>query len=124
MWRALPALILTDLRLALRMRTVVFFNYLFPLMFFFAFAEFLDAHGEACAQVAGMVLVIGILGNGLWGAGMRLVQEREANILRRFCWPPWSPAGCCTCRRWRCSARWRTGFTGCRCPPAGSPCWC
>ncbi len=91
MWRALPALILTDLRLALRMRTVVFFNYLFPLMFFFAFAEFLDAHGEACAQVAGMVLVIGILGNGLWGAGMRLVQEREANILRRFRVTPISP---------------------------------
>ena len=27
---------------------------------------------------------MGILGNGLWGAGMRSVQDREANILRRF----------------------------------------
>src|SRR5581483_8732619 len=31
-----------------------------------------------------MVLVIGILGNGFFGAGIRAVAEREANILRRF----------------------------------------
>ena len=91
MLRSLLALIRIDLRLALRARTVIFFNYLFPLMFFFAFAEFYGAKGNSVSQVVSMVLVIGILGNGLWGAGMRLVQEREANILRRYRVTPISP---------------------------------
>ncbi len=38
-----------------------------------------------------MVLIMGILGNGLFGAGMRAVQEREQNILRRFKVAPISP---------------------------------
>ena len=38
-----------------------------------------------------MVLVIGILGNGLFGAGMRAVQEREENILRRYKVTPITP---------------------------------
>ena len=38
-----------------------------------------------------MVLVIGILGNGLFGAGMRAVQEREENILRRYKVAPITP---------------------------------
>ena len=37
------------------------------------------------------VLVIGILGNGFFGAGIRAVQEREQNILRRFKVAPISP---------------------------------
>ena len=40
--------------------------------------------GATIAMVVTMVLVIGILGNGFFGAGMRAVQEREQNILRRF----------------------------------------
>ncbi|MFN0172800.1 MAG: ABC transporter permease [Bryobacteraceae bacterium] len=91
MLRSLLALIRIDLQLALRARTVIFFNYLFPLVFFFAFAEFYGAKGNSVSQVVSMVLVIGILGNGLWGAGMRLVQEREANILRRYRVTPISP---------------------------------
>ena len=39
-----------------------------------------------------MVLVIGVLGNGLFGAGMRAAQERETNILRRYKVTPISPA--------------------------------
>ncbi|MDR3704022.1 MAG: amidohydrolase family protein, partial [Candidatus Sulfopaludibacter sp.] len=39
----------------------------------------------------GTVLTMGILGNGLWGAGMRAVQEREQNILRRYKVTPISP---------------------------------
>jgi len=38
-----------------------------------------------------MVTVIGILGNGLFGAGIRAVQERETNILRRYKVAPISP---------------------------------
>ena len=55
-----------------------------------------------------MVVVIGVLGNGLFGAGIRAVQERELNILRRVTrwrlsrllrswWPPWSRAGSSSC---------------------------
>lgn len=40
--------------------------------------------GGVITQVVTMVSVIGILGNGLVGAGMRAVQERENNILRRY----------------------------------------
>lgn len=87
--RAYLEFIRTDLLLALRNRSVLFFNYLFPLIFFFAFAEFLEAGrgedpGTGIIYVVNMVLLLGILGNGLFGAGMRTVQERENNILRRF----------------------------------------
>ena len=87
------ALIRNDLRLALRDRAVIFFNYVFPLIFFFAFGGL--AHAERSAGSATLVvtsvLVIGVLGNGLFGAGMRSVQDREAGILRRFKVAPVSP---------------------------------
>src|SRR5207248_11162928 len=38
----------------------------------------------AMTQVISMVLIIGVLGNGFFGAGMRAVQDRETNVLRRF----------------------------------------
>lgn len=79
-------LIRIDLMLALRDKSVLFFNYLFPLFFFFAFAALMDV-----TFVVSMVLTLGILGNGLFGAGMRLVQERDNNILRRFKVAPISP---------------------------------
>ncbi len=86
------ALFKSNMRLTLRDRGVLFFNYLFPLIFFFAFAELFHAGvGAGIAYFVSTVLVMGILGNGLWGAGMRSVQEREANILRRFKVTPISP---------------------------------
>ncbi|MBK9170283.1 MAG: ABC transporter permease [Bryobacterales bacterium] len=90
MSRALAALIVVDLKLAFRDKVVIFFNYLFPLMFFFAFAEIFGGR-DTVGQTVTMVLAIGILGNGLWGAGMRLVQERELHILRRFKVTPVTP---------------------------------
>ncbi len=91
--RAYLALIKIDIKLASRDRSVIFFNYLFPLIFFFVFAEMMgSARGGAITNVVTMVMTIGILGNGLWGAGMRAVQEREMNILRRFKVTPISPA--------------------------------
>src|SRR5450631_2935673 len=81
-----------DLKLARRNRAVLFFNYLFPLVFFFVFAQAFSAkQGNIILLVVSMVIVIGILGNGLWGAGMRAVQEREENILRRYKVTPISP---------------------------------
>lgn len=74
-----------NLRLTMRDRTVLFFNYLMPLIFFFMFEQMMHAEqGGMVTQVVGMVLIIGILGTGFFGAGMRSVMDREANILRRF----------------------------------------
>ena len=90
--RVYLALFKNNMRLTLRDRGVLFFNYLFPLIFFFGFAEMFHAGvGAGIAYFVSTVLVMGILGNGLWGAGMRSVQEREANILRRFKVTPISP---------------------------------
>jgi imidazolonepropionase-like amidohydrolase/ABC-type multidrug transport system permease subunit len=90
--RAYLALFKSNMRLTLRDRGVLFFNYLFPLIFFFAFAEMFHAGvGTGISYFVSTVLVMSILGNGLWGAGMRSVQEREANILRRFKVTPISP---------------------------------
>ncbi len=86
------ALIRTNLRLTFRDRTVLFFNYLFPLIFFFVFAQVMHAEqGGMINQVVNMVLTIGVLGGGFFGAGMRAVADREQNILRRFKVAPISP---------------------------------
>ena len=90
--RAYIAFFRNNMRLTMRDRSVLFFNYLFPLIFFFAFVELFHAGtGQGVAYFVGTVLTMGILGNGLWGAGMRAVQEREGNILRRFKVTPISP---------------------------------
>ncbi|MBZ5623093.1 MAG: amidohydrolase family protein [Acidobacteriia bacterium] len=86
------AIFRSNMQLTLRDRSVLFFNYLFPFIFFFAFAELFHAGtGAGVAYFVGTVLTMGILGNGLWGAGMRSVADREANILRRFKVTPISP---------------------------------
>lgn len=86
------ALIGLNLKLALRQRSVIFFNYLFPLIFFFIFGQAMHAErGAAMTVIIAMVLIIGILGNGLFGAGLRAVQDREANILRRYKVTPITP---------------------------------
>jgi imidazolonepropionase-like amidohydrolase/ABC-type multidrug transport system permease subunit len=90
--KAYLGLVRVDLKLAFRNKGVIFFNYLFPLLFFFVFSEMLNAErGGTISYVVSMVLVMGILGNGLFGAGIRAVQEREMNILRRFKVTPISP---------------------------------
>jgi imidazolonepropionase-like amidohydrolase/ABC-type multidrug transport system permease subunit len=80
------AQIKSNLRLMGRDRSVLFFSYLFPLTFFFIFAQAFDAAKSpaAMAQVIAMVIIIGVLGQGFFGAGMRTVQDRETNVLRRF----------------------------------------
>ncbi len=88
------ALITMDLKLLARNKAVLLFQYIFPLIFFFVFAGIFKLgreNGGSPAQVLGMVLTLGMLGNGLYGAGMRMVQDREAGILRRFKVAPISP---------------------------------
>ncbi|MGD0296233.1 MAG: ABC transporter permease [Bryobacteraceae bacterium] len=93
MMKSYLAMAAINLRLTFRDRTVIVFNYLFPLVFFFIFAQLFHAEqGGAIIQVLTMVLNIGILGSGFFGAGIRAVQEREANILRRFKVAPISAA--------------------------------
>src|SRR5467141_3763176 len=61
-------------------------------MFFFVFGYAFDAkQGSASVIVVTMVTTIGILGSGFFGAGMRAVQEREENILRRYKIAPITP---------------------------------
>ncbi|MFN0100945.1 MAG: ABC transporter permease [Bryobacteraceae bacterium] len=74
------------LRLMARDRMALFFGYVFPLIFFFLFAQMFEAGqgGGVAKQVVTSVLIFGVLGNGFFGAGMRAVSDREQNILRRF----------------------------------------
>ncbi len=82
-----------NLRLTFRDRSILFFNYIFPLIFFFIFGQLLHAdQGGVIVLVVTMVLTLGILASGLFGAGMRIVTDREQNVLRRFKVAPISPA--------------------------------
>src|SRR5215472_13644717 len=87
------SLIAIDLKLAARLRAVIFFNYLFPLIFFFIFGMIFRARRDPgmAAYVLTMSLSLGVLGNGLFGAGIRTLQERELNILRRYKVTPITP---------------------------------
>src|SRR3954467_11483200 len=90
--KAFLALTKIDLKLALRNRSVLFFNYFFPLIFFFVFGYSMHAEqGSRIIQVITMVTAIGVLGNGLFGAGMRAVQDRETDGLRRYKVTPITP---------------------------------
>lgn len=90
--KTLLALVTIDLKLALRNRSVLFFNYFFPLIFFFTFGFLMHAEqGTKILQVVTMVFAIGVLGNGLFGAGMRAVQDRENDVLRRYKVTPITP---------------------------------
>lgn len=87
-------LIKIDLKLALRLRTVIFFNYLFPLFFFFGFGTAMSV-GQSLDRVTWLItmsLTFGVLGSGLFGAGIRALQERELNILRRYKVTPITPS--------------------------------
>jgi len=86
------AVIAMDIKLALRLRSVIFFNYLFPLIFFFTFATVLNKEPGAMAFVVTMSITLGVLGSGFFGAGIRAIQERELNILRRYKVTPITPA--------------------------------
>ncbi len=77
--------IISNLRLTLRERTSFFFNYGFPLFFFFMFATLGKAkETNSIAAVLTSVLTIGLLGNGFFGGGLRAISERENGILRRY----------------------------------------
>jgi ABC-type transport system involved in cytochrome c biogenesis permease component len=78
-----------NLLLTLRNRVALFFSYVFPLIFFGIAAT--GGGGGNGVQVLNIVLGLGVLGAGLFGVGMRAVQDREQNILRRFKVAPIGP---------------------------------
>lgn len=78
-----------NLRLTLRNRVALFFSFVFPLIFFMALGQ--GAGGGGGQQIVNLVLSLGVLGSGLFGVGMRAVQDREQNILRRFKVAPIGP---------------------------------
>ena len=87
-------LLKSQMQLAMREKIVVFFNYIFPLVFFFMFGELMGARTAvgSAQYLVSIVLTIGILGNGLFGIGHRAVQDREQDILRRMRLAPISAA--------------------------------
>jgi ABC-type multidrug transport system permease subunit len=78
-----------NLLLTLRNRVALFFSLGFPLIFFMIFSQV--GGGDNGQQIVGLVLGLGVLGSGLFGVGMRAVQDREQNILRRFKVAPIGP---------------------------------
>jgi imidazolonepropionase-like amidohydrolase/ABC-type multidrug transport system permease subunit len=86
------ALTRTYLQLTIRDRAALFYTLIMPLTFFFIFAQLNHAERGTAPMVVNMVLTIGILGTGLFGAGMRATADRETNILRRFKVAPITPA--------------------------------
>ncbi len=78
-----------NLLLTLRNRIALFFSYIFPLIFFGIAG--MNGGGGNGQQVVGIVLGLGVLGGGLFGVGIRAVQDRELNILRRFKVAPIGP---------------------------------
>ncbi len=78
-----------NLLLTLRNRVALFFSYIFPLIFFFIGGQ--GGGGGNGLQLLNIVLGLGVLGGGLFGVGMRAIQDREQNILRRFKVAPIGP---------------------------------
>jgi len=80
------AQIASNLRLLGRDRAVLVYSAIFPLIFFFVFAQAFHAGSSpgAMAEVIARVMIIGVLGSGFFGAGIRTVLDRETNVLRRF----------------------------------------
>jgi ABC-type uncharacterized transport system permease subunit len=76
---------LLNIRLAMRTKVALFFTFVFPLVFLFAYGG-IFAHGSPAgmAFLFGPVVVLQIIGSTLWGLGMRSVMERERGSLRRY----------------------------------------
>jgi ABC-2 type transport system permease protein len=90
----MPALriALLTIRLVMRTKVALFFTFLFPLFFLFAYAG-LIAHGNpnVVAYMFGPVVTLNIMGSGFWGLGMQSVMQRERGSLRRYRLAPIGP---------------------------------
>jgi ABC-2 type transport system permease protein len=83
---------LLAIRLVMRTKVALFFTFIFPLVFLFAYAG-LIAHGNpnVVAYMFGPVVTLNIMGSGFWGLGMQSVMQRERGSLRRYRLAPIGP---------------------------------
>jgi ABC-type multidrug transport system permease subunit len=84
---------LMNVRLAMRTKVALFFTFIFPLIFLFAYAG-IFAHGNpyAVAYLFGPVLTLHVMGSAFWGLGLQSVAARERGSLRRYRLAPLGPA--------------------------------
>ena len=84
---------LLNIRLAFRIKGVLFFTFVFPLVWLFVF-EGIFAHGnpKSVLYFFGPVVTLNIMGSAFWGLGLQSVMQRERGILRRFRLAPISAA--------------------------------
>jgi ABC-2 type transport system permease protein len=83
---------LLAIRLVMRTKVALFFTFIFPLVFLFAYAG-LIAHGNpnVVAYMFGPVVTLNIMGSGFFGLGMQSVTQRERGSLRRYRLAPIRP---------------------------------
>jgi ABC-type multidrug transport system permease subunit len=79
-------------RIALRTKVALFFTFVFPLLFLFAY-DAIFAHGNpgVAAYLFGSVVTLQILGSSFFGLGLQSVVERERGSLRRYRLAPIGP---------------------------------
>src|SRR5579863_6162351 len=76
---------LTSVRLAMRTKAAMFFTFVFPLLFLFAYAGiFARGNPQAVAYLFGPVVVLQVMGSAFWGLGLQSVMRREQGSLRRY----------------------------------------
>ncbi|MGH9344960.1 MAG: CIA30 family protein, partial [Terriglobia bacterium] len=79
-------------RVAMRTKAALFFTFIFPLIFLFAY-DAIFAHGNPsiAAYLFGPVITLQILGSSFFGLGLHSVIERERGSLRRYRLAPIGP---------------------------------
>lgn len=80
------------IRVAMRTRSALFFTFLFPLIWLFAY-DGIFAHGNPgiAAYFFGPIITLQILGSSFFGLGIHSVMERERGSLRRYRLAPIGP---------------------------------
>jgi ABC-type multidrug transport system permease subunit len=75
----------SNILLVTRTKTALFFTFVFPLIFLFAYAGiFSGGNPRTVAYFFGPVVVLQIMGSAFWGLGLQSVMQRERGSLRRF----------------------------------------
>ncbi|MGH9405577.1 MAG: ABC transporter permease, partial [Terriglobia bacterium] len=79
-------------KVAMRTKVAMFFTFIFPLLFLFAY-DAIFAHGNpsVAAYLFGPVVTLQILGSSFFGLGVQSVVERERGSLRRYRLAPIGP---------------------------------
>lgn len=76
----------------MRTKVALFFTFIFPLIFLFAYdAIFAKGNPNVAAYLFGPVIVLQILGSSFFGLGLQSVVERERGSLRRYRLAPIGP---------------------------------